>query len=530
MSQRHFDWDKQITIEMESIRPRIEESIKYMCEGVYEKKHIMSKALLCAIAGESIFLLGPPGTAKSLVARRLKMIFKDGESFEYLMSRFSTPDEIFGPVSISKLKNEDIYERKVDGYLPSAHIVFLDEIWKAGPAIQNALLTAVNEHIFQNGQHTLLLPMKALIAASNELPAEDEGLEALWDRFLVRVVSNPIEKESTFFKMVKQRTQPNVAIPDRLKITDSDYVEWQKAIDDIEITDEVCAVVSAIRKALKEESAEDDTLPLDYYVSDRRWKKLFHLMRASAFLNGRRKTDYSDCLLLYHCLWNKDKCIPVILKIVKQSISADIRKRIEQLQKETDKYISSVSETKQTKAEANISEFLVVDLFYYLVDHYPEGRCLCSFSEYSHCIGTESSQGYIYYDSKRQAFIVRSLGKNMNVPVKNQSDIRIVELKRIPSGIMIDGTPYLFIRQKDEQPTEPPKNHTSKANINTIDGIVNALEQDVKPKMELLSRCLTSDYNLFVSPEDLKITKTAVAETENLLQEFCIKVSNSQRL
>ena len=85
-----------------------------MSEGLFEKEHIMALALLTTLAGESIFLLGPPGTAKSMIARRLKMIFEQGSSFEYLMSRFSTPDEIFGPVSISKLKEQDIYERIVD--------------------------------------------------------------------------------------------------------------------------------------------------------------------------------------------------------------------------------------------------------------------------------------------------------------------------------------------------------------------------------------------------------------------------------
>ena len=195
-------------------KAQISALLKQLSEGVFEKQHILAVALLSTVAGESIFLLGPPGTAKSLVARRLKLAFKDGKSFEYLMSRFSTPDEIFGPVSISLLKNEDRYERVVEGFLPTAHIVFLDEIWKASPSIQNALLTAINERIFQNGDKTLHLPMKALIAASNELPAEDEGLEALWDRFLVRMVSNCIQSETEFFKMIRQKVTTEVAIPD----------------------------------------------------------------------------------------------------------------------------------------------------------------------------------------------------------------------------------------------------------------------------------------------------------------------------
>lgn len=113
-------------------KEHIRQLVEWMSQEVYEKEQIIAVALLFAVAGENMFLLGPPGTAKSMVASRLKMVFKDGKSFDYLMSRFSTPDEIFGPISISRLKNDDRYERLTAGYLPEADVVFLDEIWKAG--------------------------------------------------------------------------------------------------------------------------------------------------------------------------------------------------------------------------------------------------------------------------------------------------------------------------------------------------------------------------------------------------------------
>jgi MoxR-like ATPase len=230
------------------LKQKVENLLQKLNEGVVEKEEAIRLALLSAIAGESIFLLGAPGVAKSLIARRLKFAFKDATNFEYLMNRFSTPDEIFGPVSISKLKNEDKYERIVKNYLPSADVVFLDEIWKAGPSIQNTLLTVINEKIYRNGEQEIKIPLKALIAASNELPAQNEGLEALWDRFLVRLVVEGINDKKNFNTMITQTANPyQDNVPDELKIDKDEYEYFGLEIANIKVPETVLNVIHAIR-------------------------------------------------------------------------------------------------------------------------------------------------------------------------------------------------------------------------------------------------------------------------------------------
>ena len=113
-------------------------------------------------------------------------------------------------MSIQKLKTSDTYERAVEGYLPTADVVFLDEIWKAGPAIQNTLLTVINEKIFRNGNREMHLPLKLLVAASNELPAKGEGLEALWDRFVIRIECRPIKLEKNFRATLRLTSTPRL--------------------------------------------------------------------------------------------------------------------------------------------------------------------------------------------------------------------------------------------------------------------------------------------------------------------------------
>ena len=304
------------------MKERFKQLLTEMNRGIYEKDTEISLSLLAALAGESVILLGPPGVAKSMVARQLKTAFRDAQSFEYLMSRFSTPDEIFGPVSIQKLKTSDTYERAVDGYLPTADVVFLDEIWKAGPAIQNTLLTVINEKLFRNGNREIHLPLKLLVAASNELPAKGEGLEALWDRFVIRLESRPIRQEKNFRKMLLEVKSEERRVKNPTAISAEEYQKWSKEISGIGVGEEVLDSISSIRKSLRAVNVDEAAERRNIYVSDRRWKNIVRLLRTSAFMQDREEVAICDLLPIYHCLWQEPEERDAIRSIVIRALFA----------------------------------------------------------------------------------------------------------------------------------------------------------------------------------------------------------------
>lgn len=431
-----------------NINERINQLLIELNKGIYEKELEIGMSLLAALAGESVLLLGPPGVAKSMVARRLKEAFANAKAFEYLMSRFSTPDEIFGPVSISRLKDSDKYERIIEGYVPTSDIVFLDEIWKAGPAIQNVLLTAINEKLFRNGDKEISLPMKLLIAASNELPAQGEGLEAIWDRFLVRLTCSCVKDENVFCQMLlDDESENNLKVDSRLKITSQEYKEWQESIRKIELSKEVITCIRAIRKQLGGVYIEGSEHPRIVYVSDRRWKHIIRLLKASAFMHSRNVVSAMDLLPIYHCLWNEPEEQNGIRDIVIHSLFNEVDFNLVELNRVLTadlKVINVKTALKKMKNKPWIKNLKIVNHFYFQLENHGTGHTyiyaadFLNLSEYN----TKNApiQGVMYQDprNKNQTLIRTYAGVNL----ERLSNAENINLRRKDDILYINGVEF----------------------------------------------------------------------------------------
>jgi MoxR-like ATPase len=274
------------------------------------KDEIVDLLGISLMARENAFLLGPPGTAKSAIIRLLSQCIEGGKNFEYLLTRFTEPNEIFGPFDIRKLKEGELVTN-TEGMMPEASLVFLDEIFNSNSAILNSLLMALNEKIFRRGRETKKLPTLMFVGASNVLP-EDEALQALLDRFLIRIKCDYVDPDVLDAVLLAGWNLENRTATSRPSITPDEIKRLQqqcRTVDLAPIRKQYVDLVHNLRNT-------------GIKVSDRRAVKIQNLLAASAWMCNRQQAILSDFWVLKY-IWDTEEQIEILTGIVDNVIEKD---------------------------------------------------------------------------------------------------------------------------------------------------------------------------------------------------------------
>ena len=326
------------------------------------KDQLVEMLTLCAVAHEHILVVGPPGTAKSELVKRFALsccmnghVNRNGTIpyFEYLLTRFTEPNEIFGPINVKAFENNEGYLRNTEGYLPRAEIAFLDEVFKSNSAILNALLNVLNERIYYNGSSAQQVPLLCAIGATNEIP-DDTTLSALYDRFLVRLWTDNVE-DSRFEELIgagwdieKEKIMEGYQIKSEGMISTDHLRKVHNALNEVDLSPVMNSYHEAIRR-IRSEGIE---------VSDRRAIKLLKLIASAALMRRQTKAATGDFWILSH-IWNNPEQIPHLQAIIEPYLEGSDTSawKAERDLKTLDGLIHVV-EMKQPKTDADYKDFL----------------------------------------------------------------------------------------------------------------------------------------------------------------------------
>jgi MoxR-like ATPase len=265
------------------------------------RDEVIDLIALALVSGEHLFLLGPPGTAKSLLIRQFAQAVR-GSYFEYMLTRFSEPNEIFGPIDIAKLRAGTV-STVVTGMLPEAEFAFLDELFNANSAILNNLLTVLNERVYRRGAETHRLPLLSLFSASNHLP-EDDTLRALFDRFLLRCQVDNL-KPDHLPRLLTAGWAMEQNLPTSSTLTADDLRDLTRRLFAVDLRPVLDTYTQAVLRVRD----------LGIAFSDRRSVKVLKLLAGSALLCGRTHATPSDLWVLRY-VWDRVEQIAPLRSLV----------------------------------------------------------------------------------------------------------------------------------------------------------------------------------------------------------------------
>lgn len=281
----------------------------------YDRETEIEALMTALLSRQHILFIGPAGTGKSALSSMLGEIIEGSRYFQHLLTPFSTPEELFGVLSLKDLE-QGVYKRNTESMLPEAHFSFIDEIFKANSAILNSLLTLINERVYYNNGVPVPAPLMTLVGSSNEYIEEGEGLEALFDRFLLRYEVDYIREEEVFISMLKDEKE--VIVP---KLSLAELLQHQERVKSVQIPEAVFHTLAKIRSKLRDEGIRP---------SDRRFKQTLSLLRAKAYLDGRFEVNRSDLAILEHALWEtidqKEKTKEILYEIIHDTVETFINR------------------------------------------------------------------------------------------------------------------------------------------------------------------------------------------------------------
>lgn len=285
---------------------------------LYRRDDAVDVLLLGAVCHEHVLLLGPPGTGKSdLVTRFAEQI--DAGRFHYLLTRFTEPAEIFGPLDLPAFQ-EGRYHLRTEGMLPSASVAFLDEVFQGGSAILNTLLSLVHERIFHNGAQVQRVPLITLVGATNDLP-EDPTLRAFADRFALRVLVEPVPEDGLAQLLdrgwsleierldAERRAERGEAVEVVPLLKEAQLRELYAHVREVKLTG-VRPLYEQILRELRAEGIE---------LSDRRMVKGLKLIAGAALMAGREEATAADLWPLYH-VWSRPSDAPILRRALEPRI------------------------------------------------------------------------------------------------------------------------------------------------------------------------------------------------------------------